>query len=242
MNYHRTLLVALVIATTGIYSRAHGQTPGNNQPLQDTTVNICALMKPREGKADELRQSLLALVTPTSKEEGYISYNLFEESNGSIFLHEVWRSQQDLTRHFDKPYVKDFISRMGTMLDGANDAHFGRVISSLSNPMFTELDAQHPDAVNICSIKRPAPGKAKQLRQALIALAEPTSHEAGYITYNLYEEKDGSLFLYEAWRSRQDLDAHFQQPYIKDFQTKVSALTERNDVHFGRFIPANPVH
>lgn len=202
-----------------------------------TTVNICALMRPQAGKADELRQALLALVTPTSKEEGFMTYNLYEEKDGAIFLHEVWRSQQDLERHFDKPYVKDFVSRTSSLLDGPNEAHFGKVVSTLNNPRFSARDAQVPTAVNICSVKRPLAGKAEELRRALLALVEPTSKEEGFITYNLYEEEDGALFLYEAWRSRADLDAHFQQPYIRDFQRKVGSLTERNDVRFGKYIP-----
>ncbi|MFT3760969.1 putative quinol monooxygenase [Thauera sp.] len=243
MTLLRPIFAALVLAlTSAIQPAAFAQSPGAGQATQDKTVNICALMKPKQGQADALRQSLLALVTPTSSEEGHISYNLFEENNGSIFLHEVWRSQEDLERHFQKPYIKDFVSRTSTLLDGENEAHFGRVISSLSNAKFSERDAQQPGAVHICSIKRPRPGKADELRQALLSLAQPTSQEEGYITYNLYEEKDGSLFLYEAWRSRADLDAHFQKPYIKDFQAKVGALAERNDVRFGKYIPASPAH
>ncbi|MCP1644983.1 quinol monooxygenase YgiN [Pseudomonas citronellolis] len=237
MNYRKPMLELLVLLLAWANIPAAHARDAERQNLQDTTVNICALMRPKKGKADELRQSLTALVGPTNKEEGHIAYNIFEEGNGSIFLHEVWRSQADLERHLQKPYIRAFVSKTQALLDGENEAHFGRVISSLANPRFTERDAHGSGTVHICSVKRPVAGKAHELRQALLALAEPTSHEEGYLAYNLYEEKDGSLFLYEAWRSRQDLASHFQKPYIKAFQARVGDLTTRNDVHVGTMIP-----
>lgn len=240
MTVRRIISPALILALTlSSQLLAFGKSPAASQEIQNRTVNICALMKPKPGQTGTLRQSLLALVAPTSREKGHISYNLFEEENGSIFLHEVWRSQNDLDRHFQKPYIKDFVSRTGILLEGENEAHFGRVIFSLSNSSYSELDGQQPDAVHICRVLRPGPGNAEDLRQAYLSLVQSMSHEEAYITYNLYEETDGSLFLYEAWRSRADLEAHFRKPYIKAFQARVDALTERNDVHYGKFIPVN---
>lgn len=229
------LAVCLALVTAPSVRAQSAQSADHAQPAE--TVNICALMRPQAGKAEALRDALLALVEPTRREAGHIAYDVYEEQDGALFLHEVWRSQQDLDRHLQQPYVVDFVNRMAGLLDGANEAHFGRVVSTLQNPRFTARDAQRPDAVNICSIKRPREGKADALRQALLALVEPTRREAGFITYNLYEEQDGTLFLYEAWRSREDLEAHFQTPHVQAFRRQVDALADRNEVRFGRFVP-----
>ncbi len=200
------------------------------------TVNICAVMFPQKGKAEELRSALLSLVKPTRTEEGHITYDVYQEKNGGFFLHEVWRSQADLERHFKKPYIQDFVKKSATLLEGANDAHFGKLVAATSKAAGTAIDAKAASTVHICSIKRPRKGKEVALREALSALVKPTNAEEGNLTYNIYEEADGSLFLYEAWRSQADLDNHFAKPYIKDFQTKVGDLAERNQVFFGKVI------
>jgi len=43
-----------------------------------------------------------------------------------------------------------------------------------------------------------------------LALVEPTRAETGCETYDVYEEADGALVLFETWRSRADLEAHQQ--------------------------------
>lgn len=52
-------------------------------------------------------------------------YDLFVEADGTIFLYEAWRSQEDLDRHLQKPYVRDFVRRSPDWLEGINDAYFG---------------------------------------------------------------------------------------------------------------------
>jgi len=205
------------------------------------TVNIGAVLRPKEGKAGELRTILLSLFKPTHEEPGCIIYNIYEATDGSFFLYEVWRSQADFEAHIQKPYIQNFISRTGELLDGANDAHFGKLVS---DPVDSRGDVHQDRAtsttVNIISIKKPKDGKAGELREALLSLVKPTREEAGYISYNIYEESDGSLFLYEVWRSQSDLGKHFQQPYIRDFRNKVGDLAERNEVYFGKLISVSP--
>lgn len=198
----------------------------------DSTVTVCAVLRPQVDRADELRRSLLALVTPTHAELGNIAYDVHETGDGTLFLYEAWRSQSDLDQHLQRPYVVDFVARMDGLLAGGNDAHFGRIISSAGKPA---VDDMH-EAVHICSFKRPKEGKADALRDALLSLTEPTSSEEGYLTYNLYEEKNGALFLYEVWRSQADLERHFQTSYVLAFRARVDSLADDNRVYIGRLI------
>lgn len=204
------------------------------------TVNIGAVMRPKDGKAAELRATLLSLVGPTHEESGCVIYNVYEGTDGSFFLYEVWRSHTDFEAHIQKPYIQDFINRTGDLLEGANDAHFGKLISG---PVDANGDVHQnratPNTVNIISIKKPREGKTAELREALLSLVKRTREEAGHISYNIYEESDGSLFLYEVWRSQEDWEKHFRQPYIKDFRSKADDLAERNEVYFGKLISAS---
>lgn len=225
----KTRILALLALTLPLMLPAvsNAQTASHTE-----TVNICATMRAKEGKTAELRNALLSLATPTRSEEGHIAYDVYEEKDGALFLHEVWRSQEDLDRHLQKPNVQDFVRKSAERLDGKNDAHFGKAISLSEKPQVT----RSAESISICSIKHPKDGKADELRHALLSLTEPTSKEPGSIAYNIYEEKDGSFFLFETWRSLDDLERHFSTPYVRDFRSKVDALTDRNEIHIGKLI------
>lgn len=72
-------------------------------------------------------------------------------------------------------------------------------------------------AITIFCLMRPKPGAAAELRQGLVTLVAPTRAEADCLTYDLYEEADGSLVLFETWRSTAELEAHQQQPAVRQF-------------------------
>jgi len=199
------------------------------------TVNVCAMMRAKPGKADELREALLALAGPTRADEGHIAYDVYEEKNGGLFLHEAWRSQQDLDNHLKKPAVQDFAEKSPGRLDGKNDAHFGRALSISEKPEVIQ-DNAGAESISICSVKHPKAGRADELRRALLSLTGPTGKEPGNLAYNIYEEEDGSLFLFETWRSMDDLQRHFGKPYVKDFRSKVNDLADINEVHIGKLI------
>lgn len=61
------------------------------------------------------------------------------------------------------------------------------------------------------------PEMAEALGEGLRALITPTLAEEGAIEYRLHRDNDDPnvWMLYETWRSRADLDAHFEQPYTK---------------------------
>lgn len=61
------------------------------------------------------------------------------------------------------------------------------------------------------------PEHAETLGAGLQKLIAPTLKEAGAVRYLLHRDNDDPAvwILYETWRSRADLDAHFAQPYTK---------------------------
>ncbi|MCW3467046.1 putative quinol monooxygenase [Chitinophaga nivalis] len=92
-------------------------------------VSIYGFLRPKKEQAAALREALLLLVNPTREEPGNLVYNIHEEKDGSFFLYEVWRSQEDLDLHFQKPYLQAFMGKINDWLAGNIEAHSGKLIA-----------------------------------------------------------------------------------------------------------------
>ncbi|MGQ9921856.1 MAG: putative quinol monooxygenase [Desulfobacca sp.] len=70
------------------------------------------------------------------------------------------------------------------------------------------------------------PGQEQKVKEALLALVEPTRQEPGCVQYDLHQslENPEHFLFYEHWRSRQDLDEHLQKPHIQEFLRHNEAL------------------
>lgn len=78
-------------------------------------------------------------------------------------------------------------------------------------------------------------GQEDELGHRLAALIAPTRLEAGCINYDLHRsnESPAVFMLYENWRSKADLDAHFEMPYLKDFLARMDeVLAGEMDIKF----------
>lgn len=73
------------------------------------------------------------------------------------------------------------------------------------------------------------PDFADVLGDELRKLVAPTSAEAGSIDYLVHRDTDDPnvWILYETWRSRTDLDAHFEQPYARALMDRFPELLAR---------------
>jgi len=71
-----------------------------------------------------------------------------------------------------------------------------------------------------------------ECREQMIALAkeaiEPSLSEEGCIIYDFLQDpfSPDSFTFYEKWRSREDLDLHFEEPHFKEFAQKSPELIE----------------
>lgn len=63
------------------------------------------------------------------------------------------------------------------------------------------------------------PGKENDLRQALLALVEPTRKEDGCVQYDVHQstEASGQFVFYENWTSRAHLDRHLKSAHMTAF-------------------------
>ncbi|MFD0854933.1 putative quinol monooxygenase [Actinomadura adrarensis] len=81
----------------------------------------------------------------------------------------------------------------------------------------------------------PKPGHADELRELLLGLVEPSRKHAGSVQYQLHEQDDGRFFLYEVWRSQEDLDRHNETALLREFMREMPEHVDgAPEAYFGR--------
>ncbi|MFD5317826.1 putative quinol monooxygenase [Streptomyces sp. NPDC127098] len=96
--------------------------------------------------------------------------------------------------------------------------------------------------VSLYGFLTPRPGHADELRALLLDLVEPSRGHEGSLQYHLHEQEDGRFFLYEVWRSQEDLDRHNATPLLRAFLAAVSEHLEGvPEAYSGAMRSAHPV-
>jgi quinol monooxygenase YgiN len=92
-------------------------TPTDDRPQ---LLTVIATMRARSGKEEELRDALLALVEPTSQEDGYVNYDLHQgvEDPALFCFYENWESGEALDAHLQAPHLTALAARLEELLDG----------------------------------------------------------------------------------------------------------------------------
>lgn len=81
-------------------------------------LTVIANMRAKPGKEQELRAALEALVEPTTREDGYVNYDLHQavDDPAVFYFYENWESQQKLDAHLTTPHLEQFKAKMGDLL------------------------------------------------------------------------------------------------------------------------------
>ena len=82
------------------------------------------------------------------------------------------------------------------------------------------------------------PGEQQAVREALMAMVEPTRKEAGCLCYNLHQSvKDPATFMfYEQWASQAALDAHSQSAHMRAMRAATKGKIAKGGVKKFHFI------
>jgi quinol monooxygenase YgiN len=82
-------------------------------------LTVIANMKAKPGKEQELRQALEALIEPTTREDGYVNYDLHQsvDDPGVFYFYENWESEEALDAHLSAPHLERFKGVMDDLLD-----------------------------------------------------------------------------------------------------------------------------
>ena len=92
-------------------------------------LTVIARMRAKAGKEQELREALEALVEPTTREKGYVNYDLHQgvEDPRWFFFYENWDSAADLDAHLQAPHLVEFAGRLDEFLDESGPLVIERV-------------------------------------------------------------------------------------------------------------------
>ena len=81
-------------------------------------LTVIAHMRAKPGKRQELQDALVALVGPTSQEEGFVNYDLHQgtEDPDLFYLYENWDSAELLDAHLAAPHLVASAGRLDDLV------------------------------------------------------------------------------------------------------------------------------
>jgi quinol monooxygenase YgiN len=97
-------------------------------------VTVVVKIRAKPGSEGEVRSRLAALLAPTRAEEGCLNFDMHESpEDASLFLfHENWRSQGDLDRHFQTPYITSWVQDANSLLAEPMELSLWRAVEPAS--------------------------------------------------------------------------------------------------------------
>ncbi len=103
---------------------------GGNEKLPKDAVTLIVILRAREGQETLLEAELRALISPSRREEGCLSYNLHRciDTPGGLLLHEVWASREAHTEHMHTRHFLRWNASKDTLL-ASRDANFWKQIA-----------------------------------------------------------------------------------------------------------------
>jgi len=93
--------------------------------LPKDAVTLTVILRPREGQEPLLEAELRALLSPTRKEDGCLTYDLHRAADtpGAYLLHEVWATREHHRAHTQTPHFIRWNARKDALL-ASRDAIF----------------------------------------------------------------------------------------------------------------------
>jgi quinol monooxygenase YgiN len=101
-----------------------------DRKLPKEAVTIVVLFKSREGQEPLLEAELRALVGPTRREDGCITYDLHRGADiaSSYMLHEVWASREAHRLHIQTPHFIRWNARKDALLASRESAFWTQIL------------------------------------------------------------------------------------------------------------------
>ena len=98
--------------------------------LPKDAVTLIVILRAREGQETLLEAELRALVSPSRREEGCLTYNLHRsiDTPGALLLHEVWATREAHSEHTHTPHFLRWNARKDALLL-SRDANFWKQIA-----------------------------------------------------------------------------------------------------------------
>ncbi|QBJ96572.1 antibiotic biosynthesis monooxygenase [Rhodococcus sp. ABRD24] len=96
-----------------------------------SNLHVVATIPAKPGSENTVRAALTALVEESRKEDGCVSYDLFESESapGTFVTVEVWSGQEALDAHMRSPHLREAAGTFGSHLAAAPGIHPLRPVS-----------------------------------------------------------------------------------------------------------------
>ena len=89
------------------------------------TLDVVAVVTAKPGSENIVEEALRALVGPSRRDPGCISYDLFASNSapGTFVTVEQWESQEDIDAHMASAHMAEAITAAGDHFDGFPAIH-----------------------------------------------------------------------------------------------------------------------
>ena len=101
-----------------------------NEKLPKDAVTLIVILRARKGQETLLEAELRALLSPSRREEGCLTYDIHRSIDppGALLLHEVWTSREAHTEHMHTRHFLRWNARKDALL-ASRDANFWKQIT-----------------------------------------------------------------------------------------------------------------
>jgi len=108
---------------------ARKRAAGKNGKLPKDCITLAVILRAKEGQDLLLEAELKALVGPTRREDGCLTYDLHRgaDTGGWYLLHEVWESREHHRAHTQTPHFIRWNARKDALLV-SRDATFWKQV------------------------------------------------------------------------------------------------------------------
>jgi quinol monooxygenase YgiN len=98
--------------------------------LPKEAVTLIVQLRPRDGQETLLEAELRALVGPTRKEDGCLTYDLHRsaEAPSAFLLHEIWVSREAHSRHTNTSHFLRWNARKDSLLASRDITYWKQVV------------------------------------------------------------------------------------------------------------------
>jgi quinol monooxygenase YgiN len=107
-----------------------GRTSAKDGKLPKDAVTLTVILRAREAQEPLLEAELRALVGPTRKEDGCLTYDLHRSADvpGGFLLHEVWETREAHRAHTQTPHFIRWNARKDALLLSRDAAFWKQLI------------------------------------------------------------------------------------------------------------------
>jgi quinol monooxygenase YgiN len=206
-------LFSVCMMATLAYVPAHAETSGSGA---DSPLVVLGMSPVSEKSYETILQILLEDAVQSRREEGILSWDLFQPEDGKkdLLAMERYKNRATFDQHIEKPYVKVFIETIPTAVrEGEEQAaiFMKDLLPATSKPIPSPQTTK-----NIIMVLPLQQESAEPVIKALLDVAKAARRENGNLVYNVSQEIEAPhrLVVFQRWTTSQAYEAHRRQARV----------------------------